>query len=81
MMTRDTNEVITMRQAKPRRVLAISNRGTKIWSTKVHDPGEIIEAYSVAGEIGFGWWLVEHYLSYHVDCPNSCGLGEPARGR
>lgn len=42
MMTRAINEMITMRQAKPRRVLAISNRGTKIWSTKIHDPGEII---------------------------------------
>jgi len=41
----------------------------------------VIEAYSVAGEIGFGWWLVEHYLPYHVDCPNGCGLGEPTRGR
>ena len=41
----------------------------------------IIEAYSVAGGIGFGWWLVEHYLSYHVNCPNSCDSGEPARGR
>ena len=40
-----------------------------------------LEAYSVAGEMGFGWWLVEHYLPYHVDCPNSCGLGEPTRGR
>ena len=39
------------------------------------------EAYSAAGEIGFGWWLVEHYLSYHVDCPDGCGLGEPTRGR
>ena len=39
------------------------------------------EAYSVAGEIGFGWWLVEHYLPYHVNRPNSCRLGEPARGR
>lgn len=39
-----------------------------------------LEAYSVAGEIGFGWWLVEHYFSYHVNCPNSCGLREPARG-
>ena len=39
------------------------------------------EAYSVAGEIGFGWWLVEHYLPYHVDCPDGCGLGEPTRGR
>ena len=39
------------------------------------------EAYSVVGEMGFGWWLVEHYLSYHVDCPDGCGLGEPARGR
>ena len=39
-----------------------------------------IEAYSVAGEIGFGWWLVEHYLPYHVDCPDGCGLGEPTRG-
>jgi len=40
----------------------------------------ISEAYSVAGETGFGWWLVEHYLSYHIDCPDGCGLGEPARG-
>ena len=39
-----------------------------------------IEAYSAAGEMGFGWWLVEHYLSYHVDCPDGCGLGEPTRG-
>ena len=39
-----------------------------------------LEAYSVAGEIGFGWWLVEHYFSYHVNCPDGCGLGEPARG-
>ena len=40
-----------------------------------------MEAYSAAGEIWFGWWLVEHYLSYHVNCPNSCDSGEPARGR
>ena len=39
------------------------------------------EVYSVAGETGFGWWLVEHYLSYHVNRPNGCGLGKPARGR
>ena len=39
------------------------------------------EVYSVAGEMGFCWWLVEHYLPYHVNRPNSCGLGEPARGR
>ena len=39
------------------------------------------EVYSVAGEIGFSWWLVEHYLSYHVNCPDGCGLGEPTRGR
>ena len=39
------------------------------------------EAYSVAGEMGFGWWLVEHYLPYHVNRPNSCGLGESTRGR
>ena len=38
------------------------------------------EVYSVAGEIGFDWWLVEHYLSYHVNCPNGCGLGETAGG-
>ena len=38
------------------------------------------EAYSAAGEIGFGWWLVEHYLPYHVDCPDGCGLGETAGG-
>ena len=42
---------------------------------------ETIEAYSVAGEIGFSWWLVEHYLPYHINHPNSCGLGEPTRGR
>ena len=41
----------------------------------------MLEAYSAAGKTWFGWWLVEHYLPYHVDCPNSCGLGEPARGR
>ena len=39
------------------------------------------EAYSVAEEIGFSWWLVEHYLPYHVNHPNSCGLGKPAKGR
>ena len=39
------------------------------------------EAYSAAGETWFGWWLVEHYLPYHVNRPNSCRLGEPARGR
>ena len=39
------------------------------------------EAYSAAGEMGFGWWLVEHYLPYHVNRPNSCGLGESTRGR
>ena len=33
------------------------------------------EVYSVAGEIGFGWWLVEHYISYHVNCQDGCGLG------
>ena len=51
MMTRAINEMITMRQAKPRRVLAISNRGTKIWSTKVHDPGEIIyDSWTMVGD-------------------------------
>ena len=39
------------------------------------------EVYSVAGETGFGWWLVEHYLSYHVNCPNGCDSGEPTTGR
>ena len=39
------------------------------------------EVYSVAGEMGFCWWLVEHYLSYHVNCPDGCGLGETTRGR
>ena len=39
------------------------------------------EAYSAAGETWFGWWLVEHYLPYHVNRPDGCGLGEPARGR
>ena len=42
---------------------------------------DCIEAYSVAGETWFGWWLVEHYLQYHVNRPNSCDSGEPARGR
>ena len=36
---------------------------------------DTLEAYSVAGGMGFGWWLVEHYLSYHADCPDGCGLG------
>ena len=40
-----------------------------------------MEAYSAAGEMRFGWWLVEHYLSYHVNCPDGCVSGEPARGR
>ena len=40
-----------------------------------------LEAYSAAGKTWFGWWLVEHYLPYHVNCPNGCGLGEPTRGR
>ena len=39
-----------------------------------------LEAYSAAGGMGFGWWLVEHYLSYHVDCPDGCGLGGDGRG-
>ena len=39
------------------------------------------EAYSAAGEMGFSWWLVEHYLPHHVNRPDGCGLGEPARGR
>lgn len=39
------------------------------------------EVYSVAGETGFRWWLVEHYLSYHVNCTDDCGSGEPAGGR
>ena len=51
MMTRAINEMATMRQAKPRRVLAISNRGTKIWSTKVYDPGEIIyDSWTMVGD-------------------------------
>ena len=40
----------------------------------------LIEAYSAAGETWFGWWLVEHYFSYHVNCPDGCVSGEPARG-
>ena len=39
------------------------------------------EVYSVTGETGFRWWLVEHYLSYHVNCTDGYGLGEPTRGR
>ena len=39
-----------------------------------------LEAYSAAGEIGFSWWLVEHYSAYHIDCPDGCVSGEPARG-
>lgn len=41
----------------------------------------IYEAYSAAGKTWFGWWLVEHYFSYHIDCPDGCDSGEPARGR
>ena len=41
----------------------------------------INEAYSAAGEIGFSWWLVKHYSAYHIDCPDGCVSGEPARGR
>ena len=41
----------------------------------------MVEAHSAAGETGFGWWLVEHYLSYHVNRPDGCGLGEPTGGR
>jgi len=33
------------------------------------------EVYSFAREIGFEWWFVEHYSSYHVDCPNGCSSG------
>ena len=40
-----------------------------------------LEAYSAAGETWFGWWLVEHYLPYHVNRPNGCDSGEPTRGR
>ena len=42
---------------------------------------ESVEAYSAAGKTWFGWWLVEHYFSYHIDCPDGCDSGEPARGR
>ena len=42
---------------------------------------ELKEAYSAAGKTWFGWWLVEHYFSYHIDCPDGCDSGEPARGR
>ena len=38
------------------------------------------EAYSAAGETGFGWWLVEHYFSYHVNRPDGCDSGESTRG-
>ena len=38
------------------------------------------EAYSAAGKTWFGWWLVEHYLPYHVNCPDGCVSGEPAGG-
>ena len=39
------------------------------------------EAYSAAGKTWFSWWLVEHYSAYHVNCPDGCDSGEPARGR
>ena len=32
------------------------------------------EVYSVAGETWFGWWLVEHYLPYHVNRPYPPGF-------
>ena len=46
----------------------------------IADFGSWIEAYSAAGKTWFGWWLVEHYFSYHVDCPDGCVSGEPAGG-
>ena len=48
---------------------------------KILPPKSLIEAYSAAGKTWFGWWLVEHYFSYHIDCPDGCVSGEPARGR
>ena len=56
-----------------------STKGSTLSGMWSNDPQ--LEAYSVAGETWFGWWLVEHYLSYHVNCPNSCVSGEPTRGR
>ena len=53
--------------------------GTVVLSKNIMLPYN--EAYSAAGKTWFGWWLVEHYFSYHVDCPDGCDSGEPARGR
>ena len=58
-----------------------TGRETVLLQVKVI-PGEVYtEAYSAAGGMGFGWWLVEHYLPYHINRPDGCGLGEPTRGR
>jgi len=51
MMTSTINEIMTMKQTKPRRVLAISNRGTKIRATRIHDPGEVIyDSWMMVGD-------------------------------
>ena len=54
-------------------VVAILSQDYSAW--------EHLEAYSAAGKTWFGWWLVEHYFPYHIDCPDGCDSGEPARGR
>ena len=40
----------------------------------------IVEAYSAAGKTWFGWWLVEHYLSYHVKLPGWLWIGGAYKG-
>ena len=66
-------------------VYAQQSTNLQIWNEEIDTERRyvilILEAYSAAGEMGFGWWLVEHYLSYHVNCPDGCGLGESTRGR
>ena len=51
----------------------------ELWKRALHCE-YYTEAYSAAGETGFGWWLVEHYFSYHIDCPDGCDSGESTRG-
>ena len=59
----------------------VPGSGTYMVSGRPKTKISLKEAYSAAGKTWFGWWLVEHYLPYHVNCPDGCGLGEPTRGR
>ena len=70
-----------IRNVKVERLYSVQEYILELWTVDPKVTKPFYEVYSVAGEMGFGWWLVEHYLSYHVNRPDGCGLGEPTRGR